>query len=364
MAWVRYRNGRPFEAYQASFLSASGYWLGTVHALDASSDLATPARSAWAFRARLSLVATRLSRPAPTLTNPPGAGPTSSPHAFGQAAERHFPLVVGETPRGWMRITVAANGAVSGMITDGHVDGALREDPVTGYYASGGGMFALARHASGAAIEVITGTLQHGEPFSGQVHRISADRAAFRQNWTLGPHLQFSSMRHGGCLTVPDDSTAAGARIWLNTDRLEPCTNAGPSRRWGFARIVPNSSGLLEGTTAARFYVVNLHSGLCLTAPSAGNEYSQDVCGSPNRMHFLLAGIANPNAATSDLIFEDLHESTQIAAFPGHWIVSAGPNCPGSYDSTAPWVVNVCGPRREGEPLDYYRNTRALWRVH
>jgi hypothetical protein len=165
-------------------------------------------------------------------------------------------------------------------------------------------------------------------------------------------------MRHGGCLTIPDDSRDAGARAWLNTGALAPCISAGPSRRWGFARVQQNAPGAVEGALAARFLIINLHSGLCLTSPSAGDEYTQQVCGSGLRAHFLVAGITNPNAPTQDLIFEDLREPLQVADFPGYWFVSTGPICPGSYDSTAPWVVNVCG-----EVADYYRNTRGLWRV-
>jgi hypothetical protein len=363
MAWVRYRNGRPFEAYQASYHSASGFWLGTVHALDASSDLATAARSVWAFRARLSLTASRpgLSprAPAPPLNNPPGLAAGRAPHGFGQPVERYFPIVVGETPRGWMRITVAANGAVSGLITDGHVDGALSNEAVAGYYASGSGMFTLARYASGVASEVFAGVLEGGSLFSGQVYRISADRTAYRRDWTLGPYLQLANMRHGGCLTVPDDATSPGARIWLNTGALQPCSNAGSSRRWGFAAVEPNTTGVIEGTLAARFLIVNLNSGLCLASPTTGSDYTQEVCGSPTRDRFLLAGITNPNAATQDLLFEDLREVSQLAGFNGYWIASAGPRCPGSYDSTAPWVVNVCGDGAS----EYYRNTRGLWRV-
>jgi hypothetical protein len=257
-----------------------------------------------------------------------------------------------------MRIIVAANGTVSGTITEGHVDGAVQEDPVTGYYASGSGMFALARHASGAAIEVIVGVLQHDSPFSGQIYRLSGAGTAFRQPWTVGPYLQLANMRHGGCLTVPDDSTAPGAQVWLNTGALAPCSNAGPSRRWGFALVQSNAPGAVEGTLAGRFRILNLHSGLCLTSPSGAGDYTQDVCESQTRTHFLVAGITNPNAATQNLIFEDLRAASQVGDFPGYWIVSTGPNCPGSYDNTVPWVVNVCGG-----VTDYYRNSRGLWRV-
>jgi hypothetical protein len=66
-----------------------------------------------------------------------------------------------------MRITVAANGAVTGRITDGHVEGPLREDTLTGYYAAGSGMFAVARHESSAASKAIMGVFTRGALFSG-----------------------------------------------------------------------------------------------------------------------------------------------------------------------------------------------------
>jgi hypothetical protein len=368
MAWVSYRNGRPFEAYQASYHAASGYWLGTVHALDAASPSATPARSVWAFRARLSLTATRpgLSprAPPPALNNPPGLPAGRTAHSFGQAVERYFPIVVGGAPRGWMRISVAANGAVSGRITEGHAGGALSEEALSGYYASGGGMLALARHASGAASEVLTGVLEHGVPFAGQVYRVSADRMAQRRDWALGPFLQLANLRHGGCLSVPDDSLSPGAQIWLNkasnSDVLLPCVNAGPSRRWGFAVIEPDAQGVLEGTLAARFLIVNLHSGLCLTAPSEPDgRHTQEICASPSLAHFVVSGITNPDAATQDLQFDDLRQVSQLTNYPGYWLATAGPRCPGSYDSTLPWAVNVCGAMG----AVHLRNTRGLWRV-
>lgn len=164
-------------------------------------------------------------------------------------------------------------------------------------------------------------------------------------------------------MTAPDDSLARGARVWLNkasnSDALLACSYAGPSRRWGSAVIAPNAPGIAAGTSAARFLILNLNSGLCLTGPTQTADFTQEVCGSPSNSHFIVSGIVNPDAATQDLQFQDLRQVSELSDYQGFWFAIAGPRCPGSYNNTLPWVVEVCGDAGGG----HLRNSRGLWRV-
>jgi hypothetical protein len=360
VAFVRYRNGRPYEAYSSVYDPRSGYWLGVAHALDAASDLATPSRSAFAFRFRRTLAAAggaaRRGMPAapstpPQLVDPPALS-GSQAYAFGQPTDRVFPIWIDGRPRGWMRVNIAANGAVSGLMSDGPSAGAPQS--IVGFYGASSGTLSLARVAPASAgqtvaLEVFTGILERGALFAGEVMHLVADQTALRSAWSVGEPHAFSNLRYGGCLTVEDESMAPGARLWLNGHAMRPCEEAQASRRWGFV-----------ASSSSRHAMVNLNSGLCLAAPSQqGGNFTQEICFRDARSQVAMWGVNNPDAPnTDDYLFDEVTDVNRLTDYLGFHFRADG-RCPGSRDQIAPYVVDTCGSDR-GIPT----NQRSLWRRH
>lgn len=349
LAFVRYRNRRPYEAYSAVYEPRSGYWRGVAFALDSTSDLATPSRSAFAFRFRLSLM--RRGNPVgppPPLVDPPGLT-GSLPYAFGQPTDRVFPIWIEGRPRGWMRVNIAANGALSGLMSDG--PGAPQQS-IVGFYSTSSGMLALARLATASAgqtavaLEVFTGILQHDGPFAGDVVNLVADGSALSSAWDVGPSHAFSNLRYGGCLTVEDESKAPGARLWLNGQAMRPCAEAQASRRWGFVAL-----------GSLRHAMINLNSGLCLAAPpQRGGNFTQEICFRDARSQVAVWGVNNPDApSTDDYRFDDVSDVSRLTDYSGFHF-QADQRCPGSRDQIAPFVVDTCG-----DDLGVPTNQRSLW---
>jgi hypothetical protein len=364
MAWVTTRHGRPHEAFVAQYHRDSGYWVGVAYGLDVTSDLATPARSAWAFRMRLSLHTTRPGiaplGPPPALRNPAGA---AQPFNFGQTVQRTYPIMSGETALGRMTLEVQADGT-----TTGAVSAANRVEVHSGYYARNAGTLALARLSTssttgtgsnrsyrGVALDLMVATLNAGQLMSGELVRVTADATPFRRAWTLGPVFRFANMRHDGCLSFQADTIAAGAQAWLNddpsSDRLIPCSATGATRNWSFLRW-----------GADAFQMVNLYSGLCLSNPTERNgPYTQETCVTgENQLTFYIAAVTNsPIPLDPDqYTFVAVPQVDQITDYTIIWIHGLMSRCPGSFNNSLPMVLDVCNDSR-----GYQNNSRGLWRL-
>lgn len=276
--WIRYRNNQPWQAFVARRHAPSQGWSGTMYALAPGLAGGRAARNAYGFRAA---PGPSFGANAPPL--PPNPGVAADPLALSGSVERWFPLQSGNgASLGMLRVTIGANGAVSGQLgpAGATINPAYQ---VRGHYAANAGVLVFVRGAippsaqgAGRSEQVFVALLDNAQLMQGERYAVAS--GGFEQQWRVGAaHLLRSVQRSSECLTAENNATAAGAVL-----RTMRCARSDSHLSWSF---IPPASDLLQ---APSYRLVSLRSGLCAYRASGEPAFTQQGCagsGGPRDMN-------------------------------------------------------------------------------